>query len=182
MLQRQTDRQPDGKPDWYLERTALNKTHNQIANRRQPAIVLRVIPWMEKSIQRLRFRESAISPSSVGWFEFTVRINAIPRFRFGLWLFSLWLIIQRVFSNLCSYGEYYGSSLHVPFCEGENLKKGMSCTCTTEHSLVACESQNGILCDNNGRERTTFKGSSDFFFIRCLRTKALSEYSFHFIN
>lgn len=113
------NRQPDGKPDWYLERTALNKTHNQIANRRQPAIVLRVIPWMEKSIQRVRCRESTISPGRVGWCEFTVRINAIPRFRFGLWLFSLWLIIQRVFSNLRGKGECYGSSLHVPFCEGK---------------------------------------------------------------
>lgn len=120
MPQRQTDRQPDGKSDWYSERTALNKMHNQITNRRQPAIVLCLSPWMEKSIQRLRCRESAISPSSVVWFEFTVRINAIPRFRFGRWLFSLWLIIQRVFFPICVARENTMGYLSMcPFVKGK---------------------------------------------------------------
>lgn len=126
MLQRQTDSQPDGKPDWYLERTAFNEMHNQIGNCRQPAIG--VIPRKEKSIQRLRCTKSAISLCSVRWFEFTVRINAIQRFRFSLWLSRLWLIIQRVFSNLCSECEYKISPYALSWWS--NLKKWMSCTCT----------------------------------------------------
>lgn len=124
MRQRQTDSQPDGKPDWFLERTALNKTHNQIANCRQPAILLRVFPWMERSIQRLRYRESAISPSSLGWFEFTVRINAIPRFRFGLWLFTLWLVIQTGFSSISKENTL---GVLSSLLWGGNLKKVMPC-------------------------------------------------------
>lgn len=42
----QTDKQPDGKPDWELERRALNIMQNQIANCRQP--LCSVFPWREK--------------------------------------------------------------------------------------------------------------------------------------
>lgn len=153
MLQRQADSQPDGKPDWYLERTALNETHNQIPNCRHSAILL--------CIQRLNYTESAISLSRMVWFEFTVRINVTLKFLFGLWLFTFWLVIN--------YKENTMGALLCTFVKGKPQDRDVL--------PLFMWVLRWILVITNDKKEQQLR-----VFIHTVGRKALPECSFHFIN
>lgn len=135
MLQRQTDSQTDGKPEWYLERTAFNETHNQIENCRQSAIG--VIPWMKRASRGWVAQSQLWAPAVFG--DLNLLSGLMPSKDFDLvcgfsdcdWLFRECFPIYVVRVN--------ASSLHMPFCDGG----------TSRNECLALAQQSSVLSHMN---------------------------------